>query len=203
MSQEACRTTFAAIEAEDPDASRALRLDRQQPNCCCQVHSVSQYSSGCVGDEEILVRILISPQHMHKKRREPAAAAISAAELSGLSVFRDAQATDEQIRKVAEGLIAGAKAANNPKVGVFGVLKFLCHKPRRLIIVGETEECYGVYDTALPDNPSHSEIFQRIDGIADELRLARRTGLFSIIKADFVPVSDYRNGFLLDLAPTV
>jgi hypothetical protein len=164
---------------------------------------VSEHSAGPVQDNEILIRVLISPQHMHKKRVEPLPASISSAELSGLSVFREAQATDAHIRRVAEDLVSIAKQNGNEKAGVFGVLRFLCGVPRHLIVPPEALPGYGVYDTGLRINPSHSEIFQRMHGTMDDLRLMRRTSLFTMIKPTFLSVNAFRNGLLNDLAPPI
>ena len=112
---------------DDGEASgeRAFRLDTSQPGCRCQNLSVSEHSSGPVECKEVLIRILVAPQHMDKKRR-PRAAALSDAERNGLSVFREHQATNSEIREVAEGLVARARAANGEKAGVFGVLRMSC-----------------------------------------------------------------------------
>ena len=128
-------------------------------------------------------------------------ASISSAELSGLSVFRDAQATNDQIRQVAKDLVEQAQQNGNTKAGVFGVLRFTCGVPRYMVIPLEARPGYGVYDTALKDNPSHSEVFQRMHGTADDIKLARRTELFKIIKPTFLSVIAFRDGLLKDLSP--
>lgn len=203
MSQDACRATFQGMKPPFAERERAQHLDEQHPLCSCQPHCVSEYSIGPVQDDEILIRVLISPQHMHKKRVEPLPASISSAELGGLSVFREAQATDIQIRRVAEGLVALAKQSGNAKAGVFGVLRFSCGVPRHMVIPLEARPGYGVYDTGLRENASHSEVFQRMHGTADEIKLARRTTLFGLIKPTFLAVAAFRNGLLNDLAPPV
>ncbi len=203
MSQDACRATFQDMEPPFVDKRRAQHLDQQHPLCACQPHCVSEHSTGPVLDAEVLIRILISPQHMHRKRAEPMPASISSAELSGLSVFREDQATDTQIRRVAEDLVTLARQNGNAKAGVFGVLRFSCDAPRYLVIPLEDQPGYGVYDTGLKDNPSHSEIFQRVNGVAENIKLGRRTALFALIKQTFLSVADFRSGLLNDLAPPV
>lgn len=189
------------MEPPFAERERAQHLDQRHPLCACQLHCVSEHSTGPVLDHEVLIRVLISPQHMHKKRAEPLPASISNAELSGMSVFREALATDPQIRQVAEGLVTQARHNGNTKAGVFGVLRFTCDAPRQLLIPSEEQPGYGVYDTGLKDNPSHSEIFQRVNGVADEIRLSRRTKLFAVLKPTFLSVSVFRNGLLSSLAP--
>lgn len=201
MSCAECRATFVALdEAVDPEKSRAVRLDEAQPECRCQAVSVSAFSSGPVKDEETLIRILVAPQHVDKKGR-PRAAALSDAERGGLSVFRDAQAKDEEIRTVAEGLVSKARSTNGAKAGVFGVLLMQCAIVRSCRGESDDAACYCIYDTALPDSPGHAETFQRVSDVAEPVREDRRRVLFGLVKERFIPVGQFRNGLLLDLAP--
>ena len=201
MTCKACRKTFADLDGEEKSGTRALQLDTGHPSCQCEAFSVSEHSSGVVDDTEILVRILVAPQHMDKKGL-PRAAALSDAERSGLSVFREKQATDEDIRKVARGLVERARLANPGRAGVFGVLRMLCRTIRGCQIGGEGKRCYCVYDTARKDINSHAEAFQCIAGVPDEVRDERRRKLFSEVRTAFIPVEEFRDGLLRDLAPS-
>jgi hypothetical protein len=198
-----CRATFALLERSENFQRRAMLLDETHPDCCCQALSVSEHSTGRIDGNEILVRILVAPQHMDK-RGEPKAGALTDAERSGLSLFREGQATDTEIRKVAEVLVERARGANGrkpEKAGVFGALRMRCNVIRCLKIELESTPSYCVYDTALKETPSHAETFQRVAGVPPELCEERRRALFNLVKADFVPVALFRAGLLLDLAP--
>lgn len=148
----------------------------------------------------MLIRLLVAPQHMNSKRG-PRAAALSAAETGGLSVFREDQASDEEIRSVAEDLVKRARASQGDRAGIFGVLLMSCLSIRETKADDESNPAYCVYDTALKEKPSHAEAFQRVHGAEDALREARRRALFTSVEFGFVPVESFRKGLLSDLAP--
>lgn len=202
MSCVECRATFDALDADDQPGQecRVARLDRAHPDCRCQDHSVSPHSVGRVEDDEVVARILVAPYHIDKKTGLPRASALSGAESSGLSLFRDAHAKDDEIRAVAVGLVENARKAQGDKAGVFGVLLMRGSVIRRICREGEAP-CYCLYDTGLAYNPSHAEIFQRIADVATPIHLDRRRLLFGAVKDTFVPVKDFRDGLLADLAP--
>ncbi len=202
MSCEQCRATFVALEITDETQSpRADRLDEAQPSCRCEAVSVSKYSPGTVQNNEVLIRILVAPQHMHKKRSQPTAASLSDSERKGLSVIRHGFIKDEIIKAVAEGLVERARSSNNDKAGVFGVLLLECETVRQFARSEQEGRCYCVYDTGEPENPGHAEIFQRVAGVEKPVRDDRRQKLFEKVKARFVPVAEYRGGLLAYLAP--
>jgi hypothetical protein len=147
----------------------------------------------------VLIRILVAPQHM--KKGLPKAAALSDAERNGLSMFREAEATDDQIRAVAETLVNRAREKNTAKAGVFGVLRIRCGDIRRCIAPPENEPGYCVYDTALLETPSHAEAFQRVHNCELPIQDLRRNALFAKVESTFVRVQDFRQGLLADLAP--
>jgi hypothetical protein len=203
MSCAACQATFDALDAPiDPaHECRVLQIDRAHPNCRCQDFSVSKHSIGRVDDDEVVARILVAPQHMDKKGR-PRAGALSDAERNGLSLFRENHAKDHEIRRVAEGLVARARQSQGDKAGVFGVLLMQCGIIRAFQREGESP-CYCLYDTALVDSPGHAEVFQRVADVELPICEDRRRLLFGLVKNTFVPVADFRDGLLLDLAPRI
>jgi hypothetical protein len=198
-----CRRTFRALEKALPSRSRASILDSERPNCRCEKASVSPHSPGRIEESEILVRILVAPQHIRPKTGRPRAAALSDAETHGLSLIRERTATDEEIRATAEMLVARARQANGDKAGVFGVLRMTCSTVRGFRYAQEIEQCYCIYDTALPEQRSHAESFQRVAGAEDGISAQRRERLFDQLQETFVPVQDFRDGLLSDLAPGV
>jgi hypothetical protein len=198
-----CRATFAALKSDEFKNCRAVHLDEKQPNCRCQQLSVSEFSIGPVENREKLLRLLMAPQH-HGKNGQPKASALTDAERNGLSVFREAQATDD--RRVATGLVNRAREGQSDikkkaKIGVFGVLNMTCSAIRQFIRESELRPCYCVYDTAQPDIPSHAETFQCVASVDQAVCEDRRRQLFTIVQPTFVPVADFRKGLLKDLAP--
>lgn len=192
-----CRATFEAAEADQ--STRVEFVDEQRPFCCCQASSVSEHSTGAVLDDEMLVRILVTPIHIKGNRVK--AAAFSGAEKGGLSLFRDAQATDDEILKVATGLVENARKNNGDAAGVLGVLVIAASAIRQTKAETDERPAFCVYDTALPDIPSHVEAFQRTHEASEDLRLLRRTELQKNASGSFVPAAEFRNGLLLNLAP--
>ena len=114
----ACNATFSALDLPSFSKDRAACIDKEQPHCRCEDVSVSVYSSGPVENHETLIRILVAPQHMNRKRK-PKSAALTDAKRGGLSMFREDQVTNEQIRIVAEGLVTRARKSD-ASAGVFG-----------------------------------------------------------------------------------
>lgn len=194
-----CRRSFARLDRASNN-DRASILDAARPNCACQYVNTSRHSPGAVTDGEILVRLVVSPVHVDKKKRIPKAGALTQAETGGLSVFRDAIATNEEILTAAQQLVANARK-RDPSAGIFGVLMMPCHLVRESKAEGETDPAYCVYDTALATSAGHSEAFQRVAGVDPSIRDARRNSLYSAVLSKFVPVSEFRNGLLSGLAP--
>jgi hypothetical protein len=203
-----CKATFAAFgELTSAErATMALRLDTHEPECRCEGVSVSDHSPGPVEDAEVLVRILVAPQHIDKKTGLPKSAALTTAGTIGLSVLREDRASDDEILRLATTLVQNARSkAGKPerakKIGVFGVLRMACSIVRNFVWIGESKTSFCVYDTAREVWPSHADAFQRIAGAPDGVPDARRNALFEHVKNGFVPVGQFRNGLLNDLAP--
>lgn len=206
MTCSECRSTFTGLDeaAASVGETRAAALDRLQPGCRCQIYSVSDLSTGIVRDDEVLVRLLVAPQHMNSRGR-PKAGALTDAERGGLSLFRDDQVADEEIRAAATGLVERARRGQGDKAnkaGVFGVLRISGREIRACRRPGE-EACYCLYDTAQPDVWGHAEAFQRVARTPLEVCEDRRRILFEALQSSFIPVGEFRNGLLLDLAPRV
>jgi len=196
-----CRQLFEAADKR-PD-TRVREVDFARAQCACEREVVSAHSPGQVADSEILIRILVAPQHMAKGKVRPRASSLADAEFRGLSIFREKYTSKVRIRKIAEDLVRRAKVANGEKAGVFGVLRIECSIVRASKIDLDIFRGYCVYDTALNDDPSHAEIFQRVSDGDESLWGDRRRLLFESIKNTFVSVEDFEGGLLRDLAPTV
>jgi hypothetical protein len=165
---------------------------------------MSDHSPGLINGREVLMRVVVTPIHMHRKRKdEVTAACLSQAETSGLSLLRREHASNDEVIEVATRLVENARQSHGDKAGVFGVLEMQAAMVRGFIADREADRSYCLYDTAEPTRPSHSEAFQRVNGVAEEVRLLRRTGLFNLIKGQFVPVTAFRDGLLRHLAPKI
>lgn len=169
MSKCACSATFSLLKKDVLPCSPAFYVDREHPDCSCEHHSVSDHSPGPVESDEMLIRILVAPQHM-KNNGKPKAAALSDAERNGLSSFREKFVTDHELRSAAEQLVERARAAHNTKAGVFGVLRLTCAAVKSCQDPSDKSPCYCVYDTALEEVSAHTEIFQRVSNIEESCR---------------------------------
>lgn len=196
-----CKATFALLDGDTVKSfERALELDQREPLCRCQTYSVSAYSKGPVTDDEVLIRLLVAPQHMHKKGG-PKAGALSEAESHGLSLLRESAASDKDIRDLAESLVSRARERNGASAGLFGVLRMSCSTIRTFCAPDEEKPCYCVYDTSRQDLTCHAEVFQRVANLDKSVHDLRRNNLFSVVRTTFVPTSEFRGGLLNDLAP--
>lgn len=198
MTCASCRATFANLECEGSE--RARLLDEKEPGCRCQLASVSDHSPGRVTETEFLLRVVVAPQHVTKAGL-PRAAALTDAERGGLSIFREAHATDEQIFAVARQLVDKARARQGKKAGIRGVIRIECASVRSFCEESDDTPCYCVYDTGTMDTPSHAEAFQRVAGVDASVCEGRRRGLFNRVKAGFISVDEFRDGLLRSLAP--
>jgi hypothetical protein len=186
---------------------RALWLDRQEPGCRCQRISISERSPGAVADAETLIRIAIEPDHFFRNTGLLRPTILLDAENRGMSVFREEQAADAEIRAAAERIVANARTfarnrrRNENNIGVGGLLRIKCCDIRAFCGQGETDPCYCVYDNASRNSPAHAAAFQRIANVSAEIRDARRNALFERIKDDLRTVDQFRGGLLKDLAP--
>lgn len=199
MSCPTCQATFASLTSIDR-TEHAFRLDQEEPECRCQRVSVSEHSPGPVDDMEALVRIVIAPQHIHRKTGLPKASVLTHAESIGMSVFREGLATNEERLSAAAILVQNSRKAN-PTSGVFGLLRMKCEMLRTFCWKDDTIPSYCVYDTATKDAPAHADTFQQVANVPAGVRDARRAALFDQVKAGFVSVSEFRGGLLKDLAP--
>ncbi len=199
--QESCADTFATIGPDDFEGDRAAYVDERHCLCQCEACSVSRFSPGPVASEELLIRLVIAPQHVNRKKL-PKAGVLSDAERNGLSMLR-ATATDAEIVQSATGLVQRARERNGPTAGVFGVLHLRCETIRSFCMETEVTPCYCVYDTALEASLSHAEAFQQTFGINVDVRDQRRRQLFELVSSTFEPVATFRGGLLQNWAATV
>lgn len=177
------------------EALEAAQLDEIAPWCACEACAASDF--GPVKIDEQLIRFIVPPSHWDKAKARPKAAALSHAQTSGMSVFREKFVTDQELMINAAALVDRRREAD-PTHGLMGILVFSAEKVKRLF--GEARSPYCIYDTALPLLPSHSDIFQRVHAANDDEQLIRRRALFSAVQDGFVKLSDFRQGLLLPWA---
>lgn len=114
-----------------------------------------------------------------------------------MSVFRSKYVSDDELKHGAAAVVDN-KRQLDPGHGLMGVL--LLQASNLKDNLGEEKPPFCIYDTALPDLPSHSDVFQRVHAITDEIQLTRRRALFAVVQNGFVKLSDFRGGILLPWA---
>jgi hypothetical protein len=180
-----------------------MKVDAEAPDCACEACSLS--AIGPVLLEEVLVRIVVSPHHIDRKKNRCRSAALSHAETFGMSTFRSAHATDQEILATATALAESARGSD-PNAGVFGVLLLPAQAVKAIVDPGMPTPVYCIYDTALeadaklPARPAHCDVFQRVDSTPQTVQQERRQRLFAAVQATFMTVAQFRNGLLSGLA---
>lgn len=155
-----CRLFFDGLPTDDRVSERADLIDNTHPGAACEVESVSVHSTGPVKSDEYLHRYVFSPLHLHEGK--VVTALFTDAKNKGLSCERDhspipssdlharGQAQVETFNSnrrpaQAERSYEGAVTAQSVKV--------------REIVLGSSR-IYAIYDTGLPNNPAHVDVFE-------------------------------------------
>lgn len=183
-----CKALFDGLTA---GGSFSTELDQAAPDCVCENCVLSGF--GPVDEGESLLRIVIAPTHIDKKKR-PKAAVFTHAETIGMSCFRSAHATDAELIFTANELTANS---TDPKAGVFGVVIISKTSIKAVVEPAGTGSSYCIYDTELPQKPAHADVCQRVAGAGPDIHQGRRQALLRSADCVFVPVSQFRNGILM------
>ncbi|WP_295165483.1 hypothetical protein [uncultured Brevundimonas sp.] len=115
----------------------------------------------------------------------------------GMSVYRLSYASDDELKFGAENLV-GRKRRDDPHHGLMGVIVFRAEMVKNRF--GEDACPFCLYGTELPQLPSHADVYQRVTGSTDELKLERRRALFDLVSGGFQPLSKFKSGLLLPWA---
>ena len=172
-------------------------LDELVGDCACENCSLSSF--GPVHADETLLRIVVSPWHVHRKKGTVYAAVLSGAEKTGLSTLRASHATEAELTRTAEELTNSVRE-KDPSGGVFGVLALNAGVIKREGLQELSGSTFCVYDTALKLKPAHADICQRTSGTPPNTQQARRQELFKKVERTFVPVSRFMGGLLMPWA---
>jgi hypothetical protein len=123
--------------------------------------SASVYSPAVVADEEELCRYLLNPVHVDDSGQlKPTA--VGDSERLGMSTNRLRYTTLERIRTAATERAAGWNAAfpdaAQPR-RLVAFVKITAGEARSIFTEGGTR-AFCVFDTAMPEDPSHADVFQ-------------------------------------------
>lgn len=163
-------------------------LDEHMPECCCERVSVNSLSPGMIEATEQLVSAI-----MHSNYVDPSTGkawpTIAERLFNGLSVDRVQYTDCNSFNQRAQTLVL-----KYPNKEYLGVIVFSTRKLRSIVEKGN--RCFAVYDTAIPENRSHSEIVQTNYPNDTELTQKERKMIRYNIREILVEALDYEGRVL-------
>lgn len=123
---------------------------------------MSPKSPGVVSDDEVIIRLVCAPMHVHSKRPELKSSFFSHAFTKGASAQRLDHATDTELVTTIDMLTSSA----DDRLWL-GYVQCLAKDIRQIDVSEKSVQLFCVYDAALPpqnapdtepENPAHAEI---------------------------------------------
>lgn len=126
---------------------------------------MSPKSPGVVSDDEVIIRLVCAPMHVHSKRAELKSSFFSHAFTKGASAQRLNHATDTELITTIDALTSGA----DDRLWL-GYVQCRAKDIRQIEVGEKSVQLFCVYDAALPpqnapdtdptepENPAHAEI---------------------------------------------
>lgn len=179
------------------DEQRVGTFADAKPGCGCETESLSEYSPGLITDDEVIARVVCTPMHVHRKHPKLMASFFSKAMSQGASVQRLDHATDAELAKCVEDLIAGG----SDRVWL-GYVVASAGAIRALQLRQADEQSFCVVDAALPRNPAHAEIHCAYRVIEDADQIEHRHRLLEVFSTNSINHrKGLRAGSVWDLLP--
>lgn len=148
MAGEVCRLVFNEAE----NKAKAESLDAHSPQCACESHTLGSEKAEPVVDDEIIIRVLVSPDHIDLDTDELMSNRLTAVHSSGLSVLRQC-ASDDEIRLTVHQLTQETAEPNT----LYGAAIMRASEIRSLN--EDNLKWFCVYDTYADQKPSHADVF--------------------------------------------
>lgn len=168
-----CKVLFASLPTNENVAERATLIDAAKPDGECESESVSDFSPGPVSGAEFLHRYVFSPIHLHEGSVLPTL--FNDAKDKGLSCERgpsESTPTDTHDRGKAQvHSFNERRQPSKPERAYVGTVTAPVSGVREIVM--EEQRVYGVYDTALADNPAHVDVFEIANRTRAQKKLAR------------------------------
>jgi hypothetical protein len=135
--------------------------------------TASVHSPGPIQNKEILLRLVINPLHIDPADGSIKPSLVSDVKDKGASCQRLGYGTEDEAIQAGRTLATSKNAAapDKPPRSVYGTVKFSVSEIRALVVASNSR-AFGVFDTALPTNGSHADIFQLVNS-PQEARSAR------------------------------
>ncbi|WP_126541261.1 hypothetical protein [Oharaeibacter diazotrophicus] len=157
---------------------------------------MSRYSPGVVMDEEMIIRLVVSPADIHPTEDRIISSALSSAESFGLSTLRSRYATEVDIIETAEEVLARATKNSGSRRYLVGAFEAPVALFRRMDANKKLTRVYGVYDTAMVNRRSHADVFMALSNFAGGARDKARKNMLRLLMDYFHPVRDFRGGLI-------
>ena len=154
-----CVAAFLAIRAAGFDAIGSVpTIATAHPNCECERESVSEFSTGVVGNDEIVCRLVFSEHHFDTASNSPKPGLFDDVFSRGASAYRSPGMSYDEIH-----ILGRQREANNRERGhvYIGFVAAICRRVRDEIRYPANDDARRmcVYDTALEDQRHHVDIF--------------------------------------------
>jgi hypothetical protein len=189
-----------AIISSEPNASRAVDLGTQCPDCACERCSVGRFGSpGIVKPTEMLHSVVIKPVDSEMKKDELWYTFITHAEEKGMSVLREA-ACDEEFKETIR-----LRLKDDVRRSFHGVVSFRCSSVRSLVartdgpgrIAGD--RLYCILDSDADGRRHHADVFATParPGAKNKTAWRRQRGdLMDLMRDNFQSAQEFRKGAL-------
>lgn len=145
------------------DRAKLLQEVPEETQLRWELERASDHSPEPIGADEVLVRTYHSPFHYDDETGTLKPTAFDDSADKGASVNRVGHTTLERIKDEALARVVAYNAANpgKPQRALIGYSEFQAAAARALHCAGPPmRRGAGVYDTALPQDRSHGDIFQ-------------------------------------------
>lgn len=180
---------------------RAERVDTAAPGCTCENVQLDARSPGRVGEGEVLARLIVAPKDLVEDGSRLKSDTLSSAESMGLSVLRDAFASDQEVLATAREIVARAAERSGKPAYVHGIVLAPCELYRRRGWLPGVGQLYCVYDTPNATTRAHSDVLAALRSFPTRNSHQRaRKNLLDVLEPLVVQVETYRRGLLVPLA---
>jgi hypothetical protein len=160
MTTDACMVAFA--QAPDGDTF-ASYIDETSPDCACEVHQVSPHCVDAVAPNEVLVRLVMDPTHIHADAQGTRlkSSFFNVAATAGASCLRYGRASDAEYVLTAQRMLEeNPTTPDGMPRKVYGVVKIEVEKVReqQITLTGNTTRAFCVYATGTAECSNHCDV---------------------------------------------
>lgn len=152
--------------------SLQIAVDEKFPNFFCEGEQCSMHSPGPVSDDEKLIFLLTDPGSYDRATGVVSPDAFRELTRRDLSVLRLKYTNDGETEATRSKIIARGASRNPPQPRRITEVCVVETKNLRSAQIND-QRIFAVYDTALPDSPSHASVFTTT-GVLKEQGIKRK-----------------------------